>query len=155
VTPPDPAPGGATTASAGTPFPVDLSRDRRARRSWAGFIGGPVIWITHFMFVYLVAEAGCTGDGPGLEVFDPPVPRTVTLAATAVAAAACVPLAAWALRRWRSIRREPAAGTDLLAGRTGDGGGGGGLAFAGFLLSSFSFVAILFVGLPAAFLPAC
>ena len=88
-------------------------------------------------------------------MFDPPVPKTVTLVVTAVAAAACVPPAAWALRRWRSLRREPAADTDILAGRIGDGGGRGALTFAGFLLWSFSFVAILFVGLPAAFLPAC
>ena len=27
------------------------------------FLGGPVIWFSHFMVVYLVAEAGCTGGG--------------------------------------------------------------------------------------------
>ncbi|MDQ4145306.1 MAG: hypothetical protein M3198_16505 [Actinomycetota bacterium] len=40
-----------------------------------------------------MAEAGCTGDGPGLQLFDPPVPTIVTLAAAAVAAVACLPFA--------------------------------------------------------------
>lgn len=151
----DGRPLGATTAAAGTPFPVDLSRDRRSRLAWAVFLAGPVLWFGHFMFVYLVAEAGCTGDGPGLELFDPPVPRTVTLVVTALAAAACLPLTAWALRRWRAVTREPAAGNDVAAAPDGGGGGRGTRAFAGFLLSAFSFVAILWVGLPAAFLPAC
>ena len=93
MTPDDPSAAGATTGASGTPFAVDLGRDRQARRMWLVLLGGPLLWISHFMFVYLVAEAGCTGDGPGLELFDPPVPRTVTLLATALAAAACIPLA--------------------------------------------------------------
>jgi uncharacterized protein (DUF2267 family) len=44
------------------------------------FVAGPVIWSVHFMLVYLVVEAGCSGDGPGLRLFDPPVPTVVTLA---------------------------------------------------------------------------
>ena len=149
----EPPAAGATTGTSGTPYAVDLSRDRRTRSMWAVLIGGPLLWISHFMLVYLVAESGCSGDGPGLELFDPPVPRTVTLVATALAAAGCVPLAAWALQRWRQTTQPTAAGGD----DTDDVGeaAGPGLPFAGFLLSCFSVVAILFVGLPAAFLPAC
>ncbi len=152
--PEDPAPKGATTATSGTPFAVDMARDRRTRRLWGLLLGGPVLWISHFMFVYLVAEAGCSGDGPGLELFDPPLPRTVTLVATALAAAACIPLAAGALHRWRQATQQ-AAGDDDEPDEIGKGAGRGTVPFAGFLLSAFSIVAIVSVGLPAAFLPAC
>ena len=95
--PPDESPGGdgSRTAAEGTPFAVDVSRDRRARWPWLMFVAGPVIWSVHFLLVYLVAEAGCSGDGPGLRLFDPPVPKAVTLAATAAAAAAALGLRPW------------------------------------------------------------
>jgi hypothetical protein len=138
---------GSRTAADGTPFPVDVFRDRRARVTSLVFVAGPVIWSVHFMVVYLVTEAGCTGDGPGLRLFDPPVPKVVTLAATAAAAVASVACAWWAYRRWRPRNHEPA---------TDEGGDrGGSLAFAGFLLSLLSFVMVLFVGVPALVLPSC
>ncbi len=141
------------TAEEGTPVPVDVRRDLQARDTWLVLLAGPVIWFGHFMFVYLVAEAGCTGDGPGLSVFDPPVPTIVTLAATAVAALACVGFAVWAYRRWR-IGRGPGA----TGGRARDIAGedpGGKLAFAGYLLSLVSIFSVLIVGLPALVLPPC
>ena len=150
---PSDGPSGGTgtwTAADGTPYPVDVARDRPTRITWVVFLGGPVIWFVHFMVVYLVAEAGCTGDGPGLNVFDPPVPATVTLATTAVAAAGCLGFAAWAHRWWRASRDGPAADdAPELSGGLAERDRGGTLAFAGFLLSLGSFVAVLFVGLPA------
>ena len=101
------------------------------RDTWILFLAGPVTWFVHFMVVYLVAEAGCTGDGPGLAVFDPPVPAAATLAATAVAAVACL---GFAWRGYRCLVDHPQPDS---------------LAFAGFLLSLLGFVAVLFVGLPA------
>jgi hypothetical protein len=108
------------------------------------------------MVVYLAVEAGCTGAGPGLRLFNPPVPTVMTLVATAVAAIACLGFAGWAHLRWRANKH------DSLMDEAGDLSGdpqkhdhGGSLAFAGFLLSLISFVAILFVGLPALVLPAC
>ena len=83
---------GSRTAGEGTPFAVDVSRDRRSRWALFMFVSGPVIWSVHFLLVYLVTEAGCSGDGPGLSLFDPPVPKVVTLAATAAAAAAALGL---------------------------------------------------------------
>ena len=151
--PEDPASEGATTATSGTPFAVDMARDRQTRRMWGLLLGGPVLWMSHFMFVYLVAEAGCSGDGPGLELFDPPVPRTVTLLATALAAAACIPLAARALHRWRQATAQAAEDDDH--DQIGKGAGHDTVPLAGFLLSAFSMVAIVSVGLPAGFLPAC
>jgi hypothetical protein len=114
------------------------------------FVAGPIIWSVHFMVVYLVAEAGCTGDGPGLELFDAPVPTVVTLVATAVAAVACLAAAAWSHRRWRMNQRLPVRESGLEAPDQG-----GNLAFAGFLMSLLGVVTVLFVGLPVMALPAC
>jgi hypothetical protein len=157
VPPDEPSPlDGSRTAGEGTPFAVDVSRDRRARFSLFMFVAGPVIWSVHFMLVYVVTEAGCSGDGRGLELFDPPVPKVVTLATTAAAAAAALACAGWSYRRWRAGSSEPAADEagDLAGGFT-DRDRGGTLAFAGFLLSLLSVVTIVFVGLPALVLPSC
>ena len=143
-----PRPRGGTTGVTGTPFAVDVAGDRQSRDIWVVLLGGPVVWLAHFMVVYLTAEAGCTGDGTGLELFDPPVPTVVTLVATAVACIACLGFAAWGYRRWSTAPRSDADQGD-------HGGGRGPLAFVGFLLSLLSFLAILFVGLPAFFLGPC
>jgi hypothetical protein len=119
------------------------------------FVAGPVIWSVHFMLVYLVTDAGCSGDGPGLSLFDPPVPKLVTLAATAAAAAAALGCATWWYRRWRPSEPEPAAGEAAAGGGLREHTGGESLAFTGFLLSLLSVVTILFVGLPALVLPSC
>jgi hypothetical protein len=156
--PPDEVPSGdgSRTGPAGTPFAVDVSRDRRARFALAMFVAGPVIWSVHFLLVYLVTEAGCTGDGPGLTLFDPPVPKAVTLAATAAAAAAALGCATWWYRRWQTSEHEPVTDEAAdLAGDPTDHDRGGTLAFTGFLLSLLSVVTILFVGLPALVLPSC
>jgi hypothetical protein len=156
--PPDEVPNrdGSRTAPEGTPFAVDVSRDRRARFALAMFVAGPLIWSVHFLLVYLVVEAGCSGDGPGLALFDPPVAKVVTLAATAFAALAALACAGWSWRRWRTDADEAAADEAAgIAGGLSDRDRGGTLAFAGFLLSLLSVVTILFVGLPALVLPSC
>jgi hypothetical protein len=155
--PPDESPGGdgSRTAGEGTPFAVDVSRDRRARWPLFMFVSGPVIWSIHFLLVYLVTEAGCSGDGPGLRLFDPPVPKAVTLAATVAAAAAALGCATWWYRRWQASEREPVAGEAADHAGLTDRDRGGTLAFTGFLLSLLSVVTILFVGLPALVLPSC
>jgi hypothetical protein len=120
------------------------------------FVAGPLLWSIHFLLVYLIVEAGCSGAGPGLRLFDPPVPKVVTLAATAAAAAAALACATWWYRRWQASEHEPVVdeATDL-AGDLTDRDRSGTLAFAGFLLSLLSVVTILFVGLPALVLPSC
>lgn len=133
------------TAAKGTAAPVDVAVDPRARTTIGLFLAGPVISIVHFLAVYLVVEAGCTGDGPGLELFDPPVPTVATLVATAVAGLACCATALWAYRRWRP-GSEPTA--DELVDRRP-------LAFVGFVLSLLGLVTVLLVGLPALVLEAC
>jgi hypothetical protein len=146
---------GARTSGEGTPVAVDVSPDRRARIALAAFLGGPVTALTHFMLVYLVVEAGCTGDGPGLRAFDPPVPDIVTLGATVLGGAACLGVVAWNLSRWRGRSRSE---TDEFGDRSDDleaPDPGGSLALAGLLLALLSLATVLFVGLPALFLPAC
>lgn len=149
---------GGLAPAQGTPVPVDLSADRQVRRTWAVFIAGPVVWITHFMTVYLVAEAGCTGGGEGLRFLGPPVPVVATLAATVVAVGLCVAATVWAYRRWRAseerLEAAPDAATEL-SGEFDDDRRRGSLAFAGFLLSALSVVAVLFTGAPALVLGPC
>lgn len=134
------------TAARGTAAPVDVAVDPRARTAVAVFLAGPVIAVVHFVVVYLVAEAGCTGDGPGLDAFDPPVPVVVTVVATVVAALASCGAALWAYRRWRPRHRE-AAPAELVDRRP--------LAFIGFLLSLLATVTVLLVGAPALVLGPC
>ncbi|MBW3603232.1 MAG: hypothetical protein KY434_11125 [Actinobacteria bacterium] len=142
---------GGLTAAKGTPMPVDVSRDRRARRLWLEFLAGPLIWFAHFMLVYVVVEAGCQGSGAGLELFAPPVAGTVTLVATVVATVACLATAAWAHRRARGF--TDADNISAQARELVDPGGP--LAFAGLILSLLSAVAVLFVGLPVLWLGTC
>jgi hypothetical protein len=151
---PTPAQGAATSGS-GTPVPVDMSLDRRARIAIMVFLAGPVLWALHFAVVYLVAEAGCTGDGTGLRLFDPPVPTVVTTVATVVGALACLACAWWAHQRWRTARRGPPADATLEQEELEGEDPGGTLEFAGVLLSLVSFVSILMVGLPALALTPC
>jgi hypothetical protein len=143
---------GARTAGQGTPFAVDVSADYRARRALAMFVAAPAIWSLHFLLVYFAVEAGCSGSGPGLRLFDPPVPTVLTLAATALAVLGCLACARWSYRRWRASRQEPDRRDGGEVDRFGQSRS---LAFAGFLLSLLGVVAVLFVGLPAVALPAC
>jgi hypothetical protein len=144
---------GARTSGEGTPVAVDVSADRRARIALVVLLAGPVVAIIHFMLVYLAAEAGCMGGGPGLRLFDPPVPEVVALVATSGAAIACLGFARWSFIRWRERMREPGEATSTGDLQAPDRGGE--LAFAGLLLSALSFVTVLLVGVPAIFLPAC
>lgn len=99
------------------------------------FLGGPVIWIAHFMVVYLLGEVLCTGLGGVGRVLGLPTISFVTLVLTvpAVLATALVTRRAWRAR----------------------GGEHGDLAFVGFLLGALSMIAILFDGLMPAFLTGC
>lgn len=130
---------GGATAGKGTPLAVDVATTRRTITTLALFLAGPVVSSVHFMVVYLAVEAGCTGDGPGLDAFDPPAPTTITLASTAVAALMCLAATGWAVHRWRANRDDWV----------------GSLSFAGVLLSVIGLATVLFVGLPALVLPAC
>ncbi len=145
-----PPSGGGSTAGQGTPVPVDVSGIAGTKSTIALLLAGPVIWSAHFMLVYLIAEAGCTGEGPGLRAFDPPVPGAATIVTTVVAALALAGIAAIAFRRWRLHRLD-----------TGDGDGlepvdrDGSLAFVAFTLALLGIVEVVFVGVPALVLSPC
>ena len=140
---------GGTTAAEGTPVPVDTSVDRWARTAVVVLLAGPVIWTAHFLLVYTVAEAGCTGDGVGLQLLDPPVPVIATLVTTAVAALGCLGCALWGYRRWQAGRHVEAE-----AGETPEAPSrlGAMLDAVGAALSLLFAVSVLMVGLPAVWL---
>lgn len=149
---------GARAPAHGTPMPVDFEVDRRTRSVWVVLLLGPVVWFGHFMLVYLVGEAGCTGGGPGLRLFDPPVPVRTTLASTPIAVVLCAFGAAWGWRLWRRGRAEIPPADDAGVppdGRSDEDARRGSLAFAGVLLSAFSGVAVLFTAAPALVLGPC
>lgn len=135
------------TSPSGTPVPVDITRDLQARTQWVVLLAGPVIWLGHFSVVYLVAEAGCNGAGPGLERLDAPVPSIVTLVATIVAVLACVVAAYGA---WNRIPRGPGgvAATDPAAHERHRV-----LSVIGGLISLLALAGVLFVAAPALWLP--
>lgn len=147
-----PVAGGSTTPAEGTAVAVDTTLDKQARATLTVFLLSPIVWMGHFLLVYIVAEAGCTGSGTGLDVFNPPVPVAFTLIATAVAAAVCLACAMWGYRRWQ-------AGKGVLSPYQQDDAdelsAGGSLEFAGFVLSLIFFMSVLMVGLPALWLSPC
>lgn len=147
---------GATTQTSGTAMAVDLASSPRTRRALGMFVAAPTTWFGHFMLVYLVAEAGCTGSGPGLSALDPPVPAVVTIVATVVAVGACGWVTWWHWQQWRHGDRlgsleqagGPPGGTDLDGDERP-------LAFVGVVVGAISLVSVLFVGLPALVLTGC
>jgi hypothetical protein len=141
---------GGSTAGRGTPVPVDIAGIAGTRSTIALLLAGPVIWSGHFMLVYLVAEAGCTGDGPGLRALDPPVPVALTVWTTVIAAIALLGVAVIALRRWRLHRHDEGDG-DGLEPVDRDGA----LAFVAMVLALLGVVEVVFVGVPALVLGPC
>lgn len=135
------------TSPSGTPVAVDITRDLQARTTWVVLLAGPVVWAVHFVVVYLVAEAGCTGSGPGLEAFGPPVPSVVTFVATVVAVLACLGVGGWA---WRLRGRGPGG---LAADESAAVERNRALMTIGLLLALLSAVAVIFVAAPAVWLP--
>lgn len=114
-------------------------RDRSTIRLWVHLLAGPVLWISHFMVVYLFAEAACVARASDAL----PVPGSgsiapVVVVATVVAAVLTAAATSWSLRTARGSRGDAAA-----------------MAWAGTLLGAMSVVAILAVGLPAIALDPC
>ena len=122
--------------------------DQHDRLAWVLFLAGPVLWFTHFMAVYLLAEAVCAAGGSDTRWLGLRPVSIATLVATALAVLATGLLAGRAFGQWRQ-RRDPSS--DWLAGDDLNPG----LLLGGALLGVLFVVAILFVGLPAAFLVPC
>lgn len=107
---------------------------------WVIAVGGPAVWISHFMVVYLAGELACvnrlTNEWTPLSGG---VLVGTTVAATVVAVLACAVLAVAARRRMRGSDRE-----------TID------FALLGFLLSIGSIIGVVTVAAPALVLtPSC
>lgn len=123
-------------------------------RIWLLVLAAPTIWITHFMVVYLIAEAVCVAGDTDRQVLGLHVVSAVTVAATVVATVAIAAAGVLAYRRWRAEerhRRSPGDGSDQAAARGTDRA----LAFTGFVLAILSVYAVLIVGLPALWLFPC
>lgn len=104
--------------------------------TWAALLSGPVVWISHFMVVYLLVEAAC-GRAPIVDL----EPRTIAglvLATTGGASLTCAAGAWWAWRRYQARDGFEAS-----------------LGLAGVLLAVGSLASVLAVGLPAAWLQPC
>jgi len=120
-----------------------------ARRAiWGLFLAGPIIWFGHFMIVYLMGETWCSADDSAEEILGLPVLSFVTVVVTVVAAGVTLVFAEIAHRRWRARADNR---SDWLDGDDRNAG----LALAGALMGMLFAFAILFVGLPAAFLVPC
>ena len=135
------------------PIAAAAPEERRRMVTATGlFLAGPVIWASHFMVVYLVAEAVCAA-GTDVRVLGLHVLSTVTLVATGVALVVTAVTTVAAYRRWRR------SGIGWDADAAPDAGGvaeqEGRLALAGFLLGILFALAVLFVGLPALALEPC
>lgn len=115
---------------------------------WVLFLAGPVIWIVHFMAVYVLAEAACAAGDGGPRLLGLSILALVTLVATVFAVGAALVLAVRAYQVWRGATGRS---SDWLAGDERNAG----LALLGWLLGAVFVVAILFVGVPAAFLDPC
>ncbi|MEZ5263492.1 MAG: hypothetical protein R2755_17390 [Acidimicrobiales bacterium] len=128
-----------------------MSADRRTRHLWVVLLGGPLVWLAHFALTYLVAEAGCTGDGPGLDRFDPrcrgcspsPPPRSPCWPAPS-----SVVGPGGSGGRRRSTTATTIVATSHRATATMLGG-------IGLLLAGFSAAAVLLVGVMTPLLPGC
>jgi hypothetical protein len=100
-------------------------------RLWVVLLGGPAMWIGHFMIVYLTAEAVCTPPLVGSEQpWSDTTLDTFVLVATIVAGLACLALAVIA---GVALRREPEQW----------------LWWVGLTLAVGSFASVLAVGLPS------
>jgi hypothetical protein len=103
---------------------------------WVVVLGGPVVWINHFMVVYLAAEAVCTPERVGGEQpFSDSALIAFIVAATVIAVALCVVDGLYSY--WRMRREGPA------------------LWWVGVLLAAGSAVSIVAVGVPAVLVGPC
>ncbi|NND73642.1 MAG: hypothetical protein HKN44_01420 [Ilumatobacter sp.] len=113
-----------------TPIPVDSPFEPAVRQAstvglWVRTIGGPVVWIVHFAFVYFVAEAACATERSGSNGFVGSDALVVAIVvATVVAMAGCGALLVTARRadgdrvmaRIGEVLGMGAAGATLVTG---------------------------------------
>lgn len=77
-----------------------------SRRQWFGMLAGPVVWMTHFVFVYMVDEFVCKIDFFTTELLGLSAAAILVLLST-VATLAITGYAGWSSYRiWRSTAVE-------------------------------------------------
>lgn len=135
---------------------VELPEGPSSRSIWVLFLAGPTVWFLHFMAVYLVVEAVCTGGRPDRELLGLPLVSTFTLLATVAAVPVIAGFAVAAYRRWRDLERTVSGQSDdREEEETVARGHDRALAFAGFALGLLFILGVLFTGLPALWLTPC
>jgi hypothetical protein len=113
---------------------------------WTLFTG-PIVWAVHFLICYVGAAIYCAK--PGLFDVDFGAVRAGIAAATSLALGAIL-LSAWlAWRQWGFGADDPPHDDPTRHDRTLFQG------FATLLLSGLSFIAVIYVALPALFLTGC
>lgn len=113
--------------------------DRSTILLWVLLLSGPVLWFSHFMTVYLVAEAVCAAAENGESWFPGEGVLSVTIVVITVLFAIACAAGGWAA--WRHAGGDE---SDLAV-----------FSWAGVLLSAGSLVAILSAGLPVLVLDPC
>lgn len=118
-----------------------------ARESLWWLILGPTVWAMHFLVSYIAAAIYCAKAGPFADL----TPIRVAIAVvTVVALAGIVAAGLHARRHWGfSLQVRPAYDADTLSDRRHF------LGFATMLLCGVSFVATLYVALPAVVFDTC
>jgi len=107
---------------------------------------GPLIWFTHFVFVWAVAEMGCIANYANMPMLTPSTIRIVVVVATVVALAA-VALGLFVGWRWRGAVRQ--GGVTYAESRAKF------LIQVGLSLSVLFFVSIVVTALPAFVIGVC
>lgn len=134
---------------------VELPEAPSSRMIWVLFLAGPTVWFLHFMAVYLVVEAVCTGGRAERALWGLPLVSTFTLLATVGAVVVIVGFAVAAYRRWRDIEGVVPHQKDEREEEAVARGHDRALAFAGFALGLLFILGVLFTGLPALWLTPC
>ena len=107
-------------------------------------IAPPIIWISYFMVVYLVAEAGCAMEMPGGGVLGLQGVNVITIVATL---ASIVVIGFFTLRSWRRLTLADSEAASASQDRS--------LGLMGVLSGAFFIVASIYVGVPALVMAPC
>lgn len=106
-------------------------------------VASPIIWMTYFFVVYLIAEARCSISLFEFEILGAPAAFILTIVFTILAVMMILGFAAGSWRRWRRRGATDVAEQGRVLGLLG-------------VVSALIFViATLSVGVPVLFLPAC
>lgn len=110
-------------------------------------IATPTVWALHFLFCYIWVATACA---PNENIFESILPARIGVAvATVLGLAFCFFAGLRAWREWREQGGEPPHDKPTEGERERL------MEFASFMLSSLSFVAIVFTALPALLIADC